>query len=159
MRVIFSTSSLVVLFNGMIRCYLYGTTRSLCFWTYKLPPPSPPSSLPIQSSLPISKVIFFFGWNGSQHGRNSMQDGTYGTTCPIPLGNNFTYMLQAKDQIGSFLYFLSLGLQKASRGYGGMKLYSRPRIRSSFLSLPEIKLFLLVIGKKGHQTKTHIGHG
>ncbi|KAL4581993.1 hypothetical protein LXL04_006530 [Taraxacum kok-saghyz] len=30
------------------------------------------------------------------------QDGVYGTNCPIPPGQNFTYNLQVKDQIGDF---------------------------------------------------------
>ncbi|XP_076890454.1 L-ascorbate oxidase homolog [Bidens hawaiensis] len=41
-------------------------------------------------------------------------------------------MLQAKDQIGSFFYFPSLGMQKAAGGYGGIKIYSRPRIPVPF---------------------------
>ncbi|KAK1422589.1 hypothetical protein QVD17_17874 [Tagetes erecta] len=75
---------------------------------------------------------FLLSWNGLQHRRNSWQDGTYGTTCPIPPGKNFTYMLQAKDQIGSFFYFPSLALHKAAGGYGGIKIYSRPQIPVPF---------------------------
>lgn len=70
--------------------------------------------------------------NGLQHRRNSWQDGTPGTMCPIPPGKNFTYVLQPKDQIGSYFYFPSLGLQKAAGGYGGIRVYSRPRIPVPF---------------------------
>ncbi|KAM7525241.1 hypothetical protein LguiA_015143 [Lonicera macranthoides] len=75
---------------------------------------------------------FLISWNGLQHRRNSWQDGTYGTNCPIPPGKNFTYMLQAKDQIGSYFYFPSLGLHKAAGGFGGIKIFSRPRIPVPF---------------------------
>ncbi|XP_052183530.1 L-ascorbate oxidase homolog [Diospyros lotus] len=71
-------------------------------------------------------------WNGLQQRRNSWQDGVYGTTCPIPPGKNFTYMLQAKDQIGTFFYFPSLGMQKAAGGFGSIKISSRPRIPVPF---------------------------
>ncbi|XP_042519444.1 L-ascorbate oxidase homolog [Macadamia integrifolia] len=75
---------------------------------------------------------FLISWNGLQHRRNSWQDGVYGTNCPIPPGKNFTYILQAKDQIGSFFYFPSLAFHKAAGGFGGIKIYSRPRIPVPF---------------------------
>ncbi|XP_060194282.1 L-ascorbate oxidase homolog [Lycium barbarum] len=75
---------------------------------------------------------FLISWNGIQQRRNSWQDGTFGTTCPIPPGKSFTYTLQAKDQIGSFFYFPSLGMQKAAGGYGAIRVYSRPRIPVPF---------------------------
>ncbi|KAK3021727.1 hypothetical protein RJ639_046073 [Escallonia herrerae] len=75
---------------------------------------------------------FLMSWNGLQHRRNSWQDGVYGTNCPIPPGKNFTYMLQAKDQIGSFFYYPSLGFHKAAGAFGGIKIYSRPRIPVPF---------------------------
>ncbi|KAJ6399686.1 hypothetical protein OIU77_020273 [Salix suchowensis] len=56
-------------------------------------------------------------WNGIQQRRNSYEDGVFGTTCPIPPGKNFTYILQVKDQIGSFYYFPSLGFHKAAGGF------------------------------------------
>ncbi|KAK1360542.1 L-ascorbate oxidase-like [Heracleum sosnowskyi] len=71
---------------------------------------------------------FLLSWNGIQQRRNSYEDGVYGTTCPIPPGNNFTYKMQLKDQIGSFFYFPSLGLHKAAGGYGGIRVLSRPKI-------------------------------
>ncbi|KAF4382668.1 hypothetical protein F8388_015496 [Cannabis sativa] len=70
--------------------------------------------------------------NGVQQRRNSWQDGVYGTNCPIPPGQNFTYVLQVKDQIGSYFYFPSLALHKAAGGYGGIRILSRPRIPVPF---------------------------
>jgi L-ascorbate oxidase len=52
-------------------------------------------------------------------------DGLAGTNCPIPPGKNFTYHWQPKDQIGSFFYFPSIGMQKAAGGYGGIHVHSR----------------------------------
>ncbi|XP_021910884.1 L-ascorbate oxidase homolog, partial [Carica papaya] len=70
--------------------------------------------------------------DGLQHRRNSWQDGVIGTTCPIPPGKNFTYILQAKDQIGSYFYFPSLGFHKAAGAFGGIRIWSRPRIPVPF---------------------------
>ncbi|EOA35008.1 hypothetical protein CARUB_v10020107mg [Capsella rubella] len=75
---------------------------------------------------------FLLSWNGVQQRRNSFVDGVYGTTCPIPPGKNYTYMLQMKDQIGSFYYFPSLGFHKAAGGFGGIRILSRPRIPVPF---------------------------
>ncbi|CAN6571587.1 unnamed protein product [Malus baccata var. baccata] len=75
---------------------------------------------------------FLISWNGVQQRRNSWQDGVFGTNCPIPPGQNFTYALQVKDQIGSYFYFPSLGFHKAAGGFGGIKIDSRPRIPVPF---------------------------
>lgn len=75
---------------------------------------------------------FLISWNGIQQRRNSFEDGVYGTTCPIPPGRNFTYILQVKDQIGSFYYFPSLAFHKAAGGFGGIRILSRPRIPVPF---------------------------
>ncbi|XP_073139658.1 L-ascorbate oxidase homolog [Henckelia pumila] len=75
---------------------------------------------------------FLISWNGIQQRKNSWQDGVSGTTCPIPPGKNFTYILQVKDQIGSYYYFPSLGLHKAAGGFGSIKVYSRPQIPVPF---------------------------
>uniref|UniRef100_A0A2N9I5T9 Uncharacterized protein n=1 Tax=Fagus sylvatica TaxID=28930 RepID=A0A2N9I5T9_FAGSY len=75
---------------------------------------------------------FLLSWNGIQQRRNSWQDGVYGTNCPISPGQNFTYVLQVKDQIGSYFYFPSLGLHKAAGGYGGIKIASRSVIPVPF---------------------------
>ncbi|XVF68012.1 hypothetical protein PTKIN_Ptkin10aG0168600 [Pterospermum kingtungense] len=75
---------------------------------------------------------FLLSWNGVQQRRNSYEDGVYGTTCPIPPGKNFTYILQVKDQIGSFYYFPSLAFHKAAGGFGGIRILSRPKIPVPF---------------------------
>lgn len=75
---------------------------------------------------------FLLTWNGIQQRRNSWQDGVYGTNCPIPPGQNFTYILQVKDQIGSFYYFPSLALHRAAGGFGGITISSRPMIPVPF---------------------------
>ncbi|KMS95444.1 hypothetical protein BVRB_008230 [Beta vulgaris subsp. vulgaris] len=77
-------------------------------------------------------VPFLLSWNGVQNRRNSFEDGVYGTTCPIPPGRNFTYMLQVKDQIGSFYYYPSLAFHKAAGAFGGIRILSRPRIPVPF---------------------------
>ncbi|KAI5340304.1 hypothetical protein L3X38_019578 [Prunus dulcis] len=75
---------------------------------------------------------FLLSWNGVQQRRNSWQDGVFGTNCPIPPGQNFTYALQVKDQIGSYFYFPSLGFHKAAGGFGGIKIASRSVIPVPF---------------------------
>ncbi|KAM7258600.1 hypothetical protein ACFE04_014341 [Oxalis oulophora] len=75
---------------------------------------------------------FLLSWNGVQQRKNSYQDGVYGTTCPIPPGQNFTYTLQVKDQIGSFYYFPSLAFHKAAGGFGAININSRPLIPVPF---------------------------
>ncbi|CAN6454323.1 unnamed protein product [Victoria cruziana] len=83
----------------------------------------------VYNSLPEP---FLISWNGVQQRRNSWMDGVYGTNCPIPPGKNFTYVLQVKDQIGSYFYFPSLGMHKAAGGYGGFRVSSRPLIPVPF---------------------------
>ncbi|GLT96856.1 hypothetical protein SLE2022_144510 [Rubroshorea leprosula] len=75
---------------------------------------------------------FLLSWNGVQQRKNSYEDGVYGTTCPIPPGKNFTYILQMKDQIGSYFYFPSLAFHKAAGGFGGIRVLSRPLIPVPF---------------------------
>jgi FtsP/CotA-like multicopper oxidase with cupredoxin domain len=75
---------------------------------------------------------FLISWNGVLQRRNSWQDGVYGTNCPISPGRNFTYILQVKDQIGSYFYFPSLAFHKAAGGYGGFKIASRSVIPVPF---------------------------
>ncbi|GAV90226.1 Cu-oxidase domain-containing protein/Cu-oxidase_2 domain-containing protein/Cu-oxidase_3 domain-containing protein [Cephalotus follicularis] len=78
------------------------------------------------------KEPFLISWNGIQQRRNSWQDGVYGTNCPILPGNNFTYVLQVKDQIGSYFYFPSFLFHKAAGGFGGIRIWSRPKIPVPF---------------------------
>ncbi|XP_010931432.1 L-ascorbate oxidase homolog [Elaeis guineensis] len=68
---------------------------------------------------------FLLTWNGVQNRKNSWMDGTPGTNCPIPPGQNFTYHFQPKDQIGTFFYFPSVGMQKAAGGFGMLRVHSR----------------------------------
>ncbi|KAL2927072.1 L-ascorbate oxidase-like protein, partial [Bienertia sinuspersici] len=82
--------------------------------------------------------------DGVQQRKNSFEDGVYGTTCPIPVGQNFTYKLQVKDQIGSFFYFPSTAFHKAAGGFGGIRVLSRPRIPVPFP--PPADDFTLLIG-------------
>ncbi|CAN6211751.1 unnamed protein product [Urochloa humidicola] len=75
---------------------------------------------------------FLLSWSGLQQRRNSYEDGVAGTTCPIPPGGNFTYIMQAKDQIGTYYYFPSLAFHKAAGGFGGIRILSRPQIPVPF---------------------------
>ncbi|KAH6799863.1 SKU5 similar 5 [Perilla frutescens var. hirtella] len=96
---------------------------------------------------------FLIHWNGVQNRRNSFEDGVLGTTCPIPPGQNFTYILQMKDQIGSFFYFPSLAFHKAAGGFGGIRILSRPLIPVPFD--PPTDDYTLLVGdwyKSNHTT-------
>ncbi|MCO5570339.1 hypothetical protein L7F22_024058 [Adiantum nelumboides] len=73
-----------------------------------------------------------FTWNGIQMRKNSWQDGTQGTNCPIMPGQNWTYVIQFKDQIGSFFYYPSLNFQKAAGGFGGIAIANREIILVPF---------------------------
>ncbi|CAO2832631.1 unnamed protein product [Amaranthus hypochondriacus] len=66
-----------------------------------------------------------FHWSGIQQRKNSWQDGTPGTMCPILPGTNYTYRFQVKDQIGSYFYFPSTGFMRAAGGFGGLRVNSR----------------------------------
>ncbi|TKY47852.1 L-ascorbate oxidase-like [Spatholobus suberectus] len=68
---------------------------------------------------------FLLTWHGVQHRKNSWQDGTLGTSCPIAPGTNYTYRFQVKDQIGSFFYYPTTGLHRAAGGFGGLRIFSR----------------------------------
>lgn len=82
--------------------------------------------------------------NGIQQRKSSWQDGVSGTNCPIPPGQNYTYHMQAKDQIGSFFYFPSLAFHKAAGGFGAIRINSRPRIPVPFP--PPADEFTMLIG-------------
>ncbi|RZC67162.1 hypothetical protein C5167_010852 [Papaver somniferum] len=95
---------------------------------------------------------FLLTWNGIKNRKSSWQDGTLGTNCPIPPGRNFTYHVQVKDQIGTFMYFPSLQMHKASGGFGGINMYTRPKIPLPFAQPADD--FHLLIGdwyKAGHK--------
>lgn len=73
-----------------------------------------------------------FTWAGVQQRKNSWQDGTAGTMCPIQPGTNFTYRFQVKDQIGSYVYFPTTGMLKAAGGFGPINIHSRALIPIPF---------------------------
>ncbi|KAH7860291.1 hypothetical protein Vadar_011707 [Vaccinium darrowii] len=75
---------------------------------------------------------FLLTWYGIQQRKNSWQDGTPGTMCPIMPGTNYTYQFQVKDQIGSYYYFPTTNLQRASGGFGGLQILSRDLIPVPF---------------------------
>ncbi|WOG82823.1 hypothetical protein DCAR_0101991 [Daucus carota subsp. sativus] len=73
-----------------------------------------------------------FTFAGVQHRKNSWQDGMPGTMCPILPGTNFTYKMQVKDQIGSYVYFPTTGMLRASGGIGPLSIQSRELIPVPF---------------------------
>ncbi|KAF8406357.1 hypothetical protein HHK36_008444 [Tetracentron sinense] len=75
---------------------------------------------------------FLLTWNGIKQRKNSWQDGVLGTNCPIPPNSNYTYKFQTKDQIGTFMYFPSTLMHRAAGGFGGLNIYTRPRIPIPF---------------------------
>ncbi|CAN0891561.1 Monocopper oxidase-like protein SKS2 [Linum grandiflorum] len=82
-------------------------------------------------------------WQGIQMRRASWQDGVRGTNCPIQPKRNFTYNFQVKDQIGSFFYYPSLHLQRASGGFGAVVVNNREVISIPFLQ-PDGDINLLI---------------
>ncbi|KAK4765752.1 hypothetical protein SAY86_026842 [Trapa natans] len=68
---------------------------------------------------------FLITWSGIQHRKNSWQDGTLGTMCPIAPGTNYTYHFQVKDQIGSYFYCPTTSTHRAAGGFGGLRVNSR----------------------------------
>ncbi|PIN20405.1 Multicopper oxidase [Handroanthus impetiginosus] len=77
-----------------------------------------------------------FTWNGIQQRKNSWQEGTLGTNCPIPPGKNYTYRFQVKDQIGTYFYYPTTSTHRAAGGYGLLAVHSRDLIPVPF-DLPE----------------------
>ncbi|KAK1697678.1 hypothetical protein QYE76_014375 [Lolium multiflorum] len=75
---------------------------------------------------------FLLTWNGLQLKRNSWNDGVAGTNCGIPPGENWTYVFQAKDEVGTFFYRPSLGLHAAGGGHGPIRVNNRPVIDVPF---------------------------
>ncbi|KAG8390695.1 hypothetical protein BUALT_Bualt01G0110300 [Buddleja alternifolia] len=93
-----------------------------------------------------------FTWNGVQQRRNSWQEGTLGTNCPIPPGANFTYQFQVKDQIGTYYYYPTTSLHRAAGGYGLLAVNSRALIPVPF-DHPEDDYTVLV---GDWYTKSHV---
>uniref|UniRef100_A0A0E0LGF6 L-ascorbate oxidase n=1 Tax=Oryza punctata TaxID=4537 RepID=A0A0E0LGF6_ORYPU len=95
---------------------------------------------------------FLLTWNGIKQRKNSWQDGVLGTNCPIPPGANYTYKFQAKDQIGTFVYFPSVSMHRAAGGFGALNVYQRPAIPVPYP--PPAGDFTLLVGdwyKAGHK--------
>ena len=90
---------------------------------------------------------------GVQHRKNSWQDGTLGTMCPIAPGTNYTFRFQVKDQIGSYFYFPTTALHRAAGGIGMLKIHSRELIPVPFDAPADD--FSVLLGdwyNKGHKT-------
>ncbi|KAL2906155.1 L-ascorbate oxidase-like protein [Bienertia sinuspersici] len=71
---------------------------------------------------------FLITWNGVWQRKMSWQDGVVGTNCPIPPNTNWTYKMQSKDQIGTYMYFPSTEMHRADGGFGGFNIHRRPVI-------------------------------
>ncbi|KAL0304761.1 UNVERIFIED_CONTAM: Monocopper oxidase-like protein SKU5 [Sesamum calycinum] len=82
-------------------------------------------------------------WSGIQMRRSSWQDGVLGTNCPIPPKWNWTYQFQVKDQIGSFFYYPSLNMQRASGGFGPFIVMNR-RIISLPFDTPDGEIVIMI---------------
>ncbi|OIV93344.1 hypothetical protein TanjilG_23280 [Lupinus angustifolius] len=94
-----------------------------------------------------------FTWHGVQQRKNSWQDGTLGTQCPIAPGTNYTYKFQVKDQIGSFFYYPTVGMQRAAGGFGGLRINSRLLIPVPYAD-PEDEYWVLIGDWYGKSHKT-----
>ncbi|XP_016515836.1 L-ascorbate oxidase homolog [Nicotiana tabacum] len=96
---------------------------------------------------------FLLTWNGIQQRKNSWQEGTLGTNCPILPGKNFTYHFQVKDQIGSYYYYPTTALHRATGGYGPISIHSRLLIPVPFDSPEEeFSVFVSDWYTKSHKT-------
>ncbi|KAF2295152.1 hypothetical protein GH714_031733 [Hevea brasiliensis] len=86
---------------------------------------------------------FLITWNGIKQRKTTWQDGVQGTNCPIPPNSNWTYKFQTKDQIGTFNYFPSIGIQRVAGGFGGFNVQSRSVIAIPYL-IPAEEFTLLI---------------
>ncbi|KAL3828848.1 hypothetical protein ACJIZ3_017650 [Penstemon smallii] len=92
-------------------------------------------------------------WAGIQQRKNSWQDGTPATMCPILPGTNYTYRFQVKDQIGSYFYFPTTALHRAAGGLGMIQIHSRELIPVPFDNpADEFSVLLGDWYNKGHKT-------
>ncbi|KAK9061849.1 hypothetical protein SSX86_019033 [Deinandra increscens subsp. villosa] len=86
---------------------------------------------------------FLITWNGVKQRKSSWQDGVLGTNCPIPPNSNWTYQMQMKDQIGSYSYFPSTEMHRASGGFGAIVIRARAVIFVPYLK--PVEEFTLLI--------------
>ncbi|XP_057541705.1 L-ascorbate oxidase homolog [Amaranthus tricolor] len=86
---------------------------------------------------------FLMTWNGLWQRKSSWQDGVLGTNCPIPTHRNWTYTMQCKDQIGSYMYFPSTLMHRASGGFGAINIHRRSVIPLPYLQ-PTDEFSLLI---------------
>ncbi|XP_076959832.1 L-ascorbate oxidase homolog [Bidens hawaiensis] len=86
---------------------------------------------------------FLITWNGIKQRKASWQDGVLGTNCPIPANSNWTYQMQMKDQIGSYSYFPSTKMHRASGGFGAINIRQRSVIFVPYLK--PVEEFTLLI--------------
>ncbi|EXB37211.1 L-ascorbate oxidase-like protein [Morus notabilis] len=95
---------------------------------------------------------FLITWNGIKQRKTAWQDGVLGTNCPIPPNSNWTYKFQTKDQIGTFFYFPSTQMHRASGGFGGFNVNHRSVIAVPY-PIPAEE-FTVLVGdwyKAGHK--------
>ncbi|KAK4414261.1 L-ascorbate oxidase [Sesamum alatum] len=96
-------------------------------------------------------------WAGVQQRKNSWQDGTPGAMCPILPGKNYTYRFQVKDQIGTYFYFPTTALHRASGGIGMIKIHNRNLIPIPFdKPADEYAVLLGDWYNKGHKSLKNI---
>ncbi|XP_009140331.1 L-ascorbate oxidase homolog isoform X1 [Brassica rapa] len=75
---------------------------------------------------------FLITWNGVKQRRTSWQDGVLGTNCPIQPNSNWTYQFQLKDQIGTYTYFASTSMHRASGAFGALNINQRSVITTPY---------------------------
>ncbi|KAK7263077.1 hypothetical protein RJT34_30661 [Clitoria ternatea] len=86
---------------------------------------------------------FLLTWSGIKQRRTSWQDGVSGTNCAIPPNSNWTYKFQTKDQVGTYTYFPSTKIHKASGGFGGFNIAQRSVIDIPYPA-PDAEFTLLI---------------
>ncbi|MBA0741992.1 hypothetical protein Gogos_015108 [Gossypium gossypioides] len=98
--------------------------------------PGPPIEAVTNNNIVVNVINhldepFLITWHGIMQRRTSWQDGVLGTNCPIPPHSNWTYKFQVKDQIGTFMYYPSTLMHRASGGFGAFNINQR-----SVISIP-----------------------
>ena len=93
--------------------------------------------------------------NGIKQRRTSWQDGVLGTNCPIQPNSNWTYQFQLKDQIGTYTYFASTSMHRASGAFGALNINQRSVITTPYPT-PDGDFTLLVTDWFKMSHKVHI---